>query len=164
MTGKEKKANHGQAAAAGSRHPRGTDTEGPSPLCAGQRPRRVRESIARGTMIEKTQPNNPLHGITLKAMLEDLVARRGWPELGLRIRVACFNENPSIESSLKFLRKTDWARVKVENLYLEDQQRVDRNRKRNERRAGMRTYRAEQEAAQKDGVAETPAPEDLPEE
>ena len=66
------------------------------------------------------QPKNPLHGITLKAMLEDLVARHGWAELGARIKIRCFTHDPSLKSSLKFLRKTDWARSKVEKLYLQD--------------------------------------------
>lgn len=65
------------------------------------------------------QPNNPLHGKTLQNILEDLVEMYGWQELGQRIGIRCFNENPSIQSSLKFLRKTPWARKKVENLYLE---------------------------------------------
>jgi uncharacterized protein (DUF2132 family) len=65
------------------------------------------------------QPNNPLHGITLETMLQALVKHYGWTNLGLIIRIKCFNENPSISSSLKFLRKTEWARKKVENLYLE---------------------------------------------
>jgi uncharacterized protein (DUF2132 family) len=65
------------------------------------------------------QPNNPLHGKTLEAILGHLVAYYGWKELGLRIRIRCFIENPSIKSSLKFLRKTPWARKKVESLYLE---------------------------------------------
>lgn len=65
------------------------------------------------------QPNNPLHGKTLEAILHHLVDRYGWEELGLRIRIRCFTENPGIQSSLKFLRKTPWARKKVENLYLE---------------------------------------------
>lgn len=65
------------------------------------------------------QPNNPLHGKTLETILNELVAHFGWNELGTRIRVNCFNDNPSIKSSLKFLRKTDWARKKVEELYLE---------------------------------------------
>ena len=67
------------------------------------------------------QPNNPLHGVTLKAMLEDLVARHGWEDLGARIAIRCFTHEPSLGSSLKFLRKTPWARAKVEQLYLEDQ-------------------------------------------
>jgi uncharacterized protein (DUF2132 family) len=65
------------------------------------------------------QPNNPLHGKTLEAILHHLVQQYGWKEMGLRIRIRCFTENPSIQSSLKFLRKTPWARKKVENLYLE---------------------------------------------
>ena len=65
------------------------------------------------------QPNNPLHGKTLEAILNHLVKQYGWKELGLRIRIRCFTDNPSIQSSLKFLRKTPWARKKVESLYLE---------------------------------------------
>ena len=64
------------------------------------------------------QPNNPLHGKTLEAMLTELHARLGWEGLAARINIRCFTENPSISSSLKFLRKTDWARKKVEALYL----------------------------------------------
>lgn len=64
------------------------------------------------------QPNNPLHGKTLETILNELVARYGWPELGYRIRINCFLDNPSIKSSLKFLRTTDWARKKVEELYI----------------------------------------------
>ncbi|MFT7507433.1 MAG: hypothetical protein ACI92I_000583 [Acidimicrobiales bacterium] len=65
-----------------------------------------------------TQKNNPLHGITLKAQLEGLVEKYGWQELGEKIRINCFHEKPSITSSLKFLRKTSWAREKVEKLYI----------------------------------------------
>ena len=61
---------------------------------------------------------DPLHGITLKAILEYLVAKYGWEELGNIIRINCFIDNPSINSSLKFLRKTEWARKKVEALYI----------------------------------------------
>jgi uncharacterized protein (DUF2132 family) len=64
------------------------------------------------------QPRNPLHGVTLEAMLTELVAYFGWPELGARIQINSFNTDPSIASSLKFLRKTPWAREKVEGLYL----------------------------------------------
>lgn len=64
------------------------------------------------------QPNNPLHGVTLKSILEHLVELYGWDELGDRIRINSFNTNPSIKSSLTFLRKTPWAREKVERLYL----------------------------------------------
>jgi uncharacterized protein (DUF2132 family) len=65
------------------------------------------------------QPNNPLHGITLKMIVEQLVETYGWEELAERIRINCFYENPSVSSSLKFLRKTPWARTKVEELYVE---------------------------------------------
>lgn len=66
----------------------------------------------------KKQANNPLHGITLAAILDFLVAKFGWEKLGYMINIKCFNENPSIKSSLTFLRKTPWAREKVEKLYL----------------------------------------------
>lgn len=75
-------------------------------------------------MPEEQQPNNPLHGKTLEAILTHLVEHFGWEELGARIRIRSFNENPSIQSSLKFLRTTPWARQKVEDLYL----RVTRKR------------------------------------
>lgn len=65
------------------------------------------------------QPNNPLHGITLERILNDLVARFGWAGLGRRIDIRCFNHEPSIASSLKFLRRTPWARSQVEALYIE---------------------------------------------
>ncbi|WP_018619404.1 VF530 family DNA-binding protein [Spirosoma luteum] len=64
------------------------------------------------------QPNNPLHGKTLEAILTELVDHFGWDELGQRIRINCFLNDPSIKSSLTFLRKTDWARKQVEELYL----------------------------------------------
>lgn len=65
-----------------------------------------------------TQPNNPLHGKTLEAILNELVDRFGWEKLGKQIPINCFLDNPGISSSLKFLRKTPWARKKVEDLYL----------------------------------------------
>lgn len=64
------------------------------------------------------QPNNPLHGKTLESILNELVARYGWNELGERIPINCFRNDPSIKSSLTFLRKTPWARDKVEELYV----------------------------------------------
>jgi uncharacterized protein (DUF2132 family) len=64
------------------------------------------------------QPRNPLHGITMEAMLTTLVAAYGWGGLSERIALRCFSNDPSIASSLKFLRKTPWAREKVERLYL----------------------------------------------
>jgi uncharacterized protein (DUF2132 family) len=65
------------------------------------------------------QPNNPLHGKTLEMILLELVDHFGWEELGNQININCFKNNPSIKSSLTFLRKTPWARTKVEKLYLE---------------------------------------------
>ena len=67
---------------------------------------------------DKEQPNNPLHGVKLTGILERLVEDYGWEELGMRINIRCFTHNPSIKSSLAFLRKTPWARKKVEELYL----------------------------------------------
>ena len=63
-------------------------------------------------------PNDPLHGKTLEMILNELVNHYGWEELGDRIRINCFTSNPSIKSSLTFLRKTPWARSKVEALYI----------------------------------------------
>ena len=64
------------------------------------------------------QPNNPLHGVTLEMILTRLVENYGWEGLGQRIDINCFKTDPSIKSSLKFLRRTPWAREKVETLYL----------------------------------------------
>ena len=66
----------------------------------------------------KAASQDPLHGVTLKMALTRLVEKYGWEELGRRIRINCFTSDPSIASSLKFLRKTPWAREKVESLYL----------------------------------------------
>lgn len=71
---------------------------------------------------KNTQINNPLHGIKLADMLEDLVGYYGWEQLAFHININCFKSKPSIKSSLKFLRKTPWARAKVESLYLKIQQ------------------------------------------
>jgi len=62
-------------------------------------------------------PKDPLHGVTLEALLTELVGQYGWAELGRRIDIRCFNFDPSVKSSLQFLRKTPWARAKVEELY-----------------------------------------------
>jgi uncharacterized protein (DUF2132 family) len=75
-------------------------------------------SQARQEIVTDRQNNNPLHGITLESILESLVARYGWPALAREIPIRCFSSDPSIGSSLKFLRKTPWARTKVESLYL----------------------------------------------
>lgn len=68
--------------------------------------------------MDTEQKNNPLHGKTLEDILYVLVAHYGWEKLGQIIRINCFSENPGIKSSLKFLRKTEWARKKVEDLYV----------------------------------------------
>ena len=67
---------------------------------------------------KQEQPNNPLHGVKLKDILEFLVEKYGWKELSLKISINCFKSNQTIKSSLNFLRKTPWAREKVEHLYL----------------------------------------------
>ena len=69
-------------------------------------------------MIPNPQPNNPLHGVTLEMILTRLVEQYGWSELARRISIRCFYNEPSIKSSLKFLRRTPWARKSVEDLYL----------------------------------------------
>ncbi len=65
----------------------------------------------------KEQQNNPWHGIKLEQIINELVEHYGWEKLGNQININCFNNNPSLKSSLKFLRKTPWARDKVEKLY-----------------------------------------------
>ncbi len=72
--------------------------------------------------MNRSQKNNPLHSITLQQIVEKLVEHYGWEELGKRINIKCFNDAPSFKSSLKFLRKTPWAREKVESLYISTQQ------------------------------------------
>ena len=67
----------------------------------------------------ESQRNNPLHGITLEKIVTELVAHYGWDELGSMIDIRCFQSDPSIKSSLKFLRTTPWARKKVEDLYVD---------------------------------------------
>ncbi len=73
-------------------------------------------------------PNDPLHGITLEKILIYLVEEYGWEEMGGRIRIRCFQSDPSIKSSLTFLRKTPWAREKVEKWYVADVRRKQRRR------------------------------------
>ncbi|MCP4396841.1 MAG: DUF2132 domain-containing protein [bacterium] len=68
--------------------------------------------------MSEQQANNPLHGVTLEQIVNNLLERYGWDELGKRINIRCFNSDPSVKSSLKFLRKTPWARKKVEDLYI----------------------------------------------
>ena len=69
--------------------------------------------------MSETQVNNPLHGVKLEKVVTDLVEHYGWEELSIRININCFKSDPSVKSSLKFLRKTPWAREKVEVLFLE---------------------------------------------
>lgn len=64
------------------------------------------------------QPNNPLHGVTLEQIVERLVEHYGWDKLAQRVNINCFKSDPSVKSSLKFLRRTPWARAEVEALYL----------------------------------------------
>ncbi len=71
----------------------------------------------------ESQNKDPLHGVTLEQILNYLVDQYGWTELGYRIDIRCFTQDPSIKSSLKFLRRTPWARTKVENLYVHTQRR-----------------------------------------
>lgn len=68
---------------------------------------------------KQNQSNDPMHGVKLVDILEYLVEEYGWEKLGDRIDIRCFNNDPSIKSSLKFLRKTPWARAKVEDLYMD---------------------------------------------
>jgi uncharacterized protein (DUF2132 family) len=71
------------------------------------------------------QPYNPLHGVTLKALVTDLVDYFGFEALGKEIKINCFTQDPSIKSTLKFLRKTPWAREKVEALYIKHKHQID---------------------------------------
>ncbi len=106
--------------------------------------------------MSQEQPKNLLHGLILKAILEDLVARHGWAALGERIAIRCFTHDPGLKSSLTFLRKTEWARTQVEELYLDDQRRGERNRLRNQRRAAMRKHSAKDKSeAQPDSLDDT---------
>ncbi len=76
--------------------------------------------------MSKQQPNNPLHGIKLATIIEDLVDFYGWDSLADKININCFKSNQTVKSSLKFLRKTPWARDKVEDLYLQFQKKHKR--------------------------------------
>ena len=66
----------------------------------------------------ESQPNNPLHGIKLEKILNELVDHYGWEYMGYTVNIRCFTDNPTVKSSLKFLRRTPWARAKVEKMYL----------------------------------------------
>lgn len=69
--------------------------------------------------VPQEQPNNPLHGVKLASIVEELVEHYGWEDLSLEVNINCFKSNPSIKSSLKFLRRTPWARDEVEALYIQ---------------------------------------------
>jgi uncharacterized protein (DUF2132 family)/predicted N-acetyltransferase YhbS len=85
---------------------------------------------------------DPLHGVTLEALLQSLVERHGWEALGRRFQLRCFLHEPSMSSSLKFLRRTPWARAKVEGFYVAEQRQVEKRRLRNQRRAARRAFAA----------------------
>ena len=91
-------------------------------------------------------PNDPLHGVTLRALLEELVEVHGWEGLAERVQLDCFAFEPSVDSSLKFLRRTPWARAKVERLYVSLVKQRERKRKRNARRKARRKHKALVEA------------------
>ena len=76
------------------------------------------------------QPNNPLHGITLKSLVQDLIDHLGFEEMGKEVNIRCFTHDPSLNSSLKFLRKTQWAREKVEALYIKHQKAIHQKKSR----------------------------------
>jgi uncharacterized protein (DUF2132 family) len=78
----------------------------------------MQNAVMKVSPLRTAQPRNPLHGVTLETIVTALEAHYGWPELAVRIPVRCFTHEPSVASSLKFLRKTPWARDKVEGLYL----------------------------------------------
>ena len=77
------------------------------------------KEISTNSSSENTQKNNPLHGKTLESILHELVDKIGWIEMNRRVSINCFFSHPTIKSSLKFLRKENWARIKVEEMYLE---------------------------------------------
>jgi uncharacterized protein (DUF2132 family) len=80
-----------------------------------------RAATMRPSRIVNAQPNNPLHGVTLQAMLEFLIEELGWERMAAAVDIRCFTHEPSLTSSLKFLRKVPWARAKVEQLWLRTQ-------------------------------------------
>jgi uncharacterized protein (DUF2132 family) len=83
-----------------------------------------KETITKNQKMSEQKNKDPLHGMTLEKIVTNLVEHFGWEELGRRINIRCFNYDPSVKSSLKFLRKTPWARKKVEDLYISTQKSV----------------------------------------
>lgn len=91
---------------------------------ANSEPRTIPTENLQNLMPEpSSQPNNPLHGITLEQILNELVTRHGWESMGDHIPIRCFQYDPSIKSSLTFLRKTPWARKRVEDWFVSEQER-----------------------------------------
>jgi uncharacterized protein (DUF2132 family) len=82
--------------------------------------------MSKQSNLQREQPNNPLHGITLKTILLTLLAQYGWGKLALKININCFKSDPSINSSLTFLRRTPWAKEKVIELYLDTRNKIKR--------------------------------------
>ncbi len=78
--------------------------------------------------MNESQPKNPLHGVTLEHIINTLVEHYGWSELAKRIKIKCLTSDPAVKASLKFLRKTPWARTKVEDFYLYTQRKARRRR------------------------------------
>jgi uncharacterized protein (DUF2132 family) len=93
--------------------------------------------------MSQQQPDNPLHGVTLQRIVEELVQRHGFERLAALIPIRCFSHQPSLGSSLKFLRRTPWAREKVERLWVREERQLERKRERNRRRAARRARAAE---------------------
>ncbi len=88
------------------------------PAAAGEFPTRRDSRSASGSILALEQPKNPLHGLTLSTIVTELADHYGWELLSQHVRIHCFEHEPSVASSLKFLRKTPWAREKVESFYL----------------------------------------------
>ena len=107
---------------------------------------------------DEAHPGDPLHGVTLKALLTALVETYEWAGLAQRIDLACFRNEPSVASSLRFLRRTPWARAKVEALWVADARKAERNRLRNQRRAARRAIAAQHAAAEADDQREAVSP------
>ena len=82
--------------------------------------------MSKQSNLQREQPTNPLHGLTLKTILLTLLAQYGWGKLALKININCFKSDPSINSSLTFLRRTPWAKEKVIELYLDTQNKIKR--------------------------------------
>lgn len=90
--------------------------KGPGPRPAGEP---VQPSAEPGVPAQRQHPSDPLHGVTLERIVTSLVDDLGWEELGRRVKIRCFQFDPSVSSSLKFLRRTPWARAEVERLYVD---------------------------------------------